>query len=158
MCTRISHCVLEQVLKENVKNGSRYLPKRQTPRSLLALPLEPTHSPHQLTGWLGACMASRALQFGGELALHVKVLKAILHLCRLEVGSPCHPGGDEPTGLSSSLSLHPPRESPICSGPERHLEERCPWEGLLHGQDFCTAAWCWPLSLQTLPAGSPPQM
>lgn len=78
-------------------------------------------------------MTSRALQFGGELALRVKVLKAILYFRSSEVGSPCHPGGDESTGLSSSLPLHPPKKSPICSGPELHLEGRCPWEGLLPG-------------------------
>lgn len=73
MYTRVSHNVRGQVLKDNVKNGSSCLPWR----SLLALLCESMHSPHQLHVWSGAGMASGGLQFSGELALHVKVLKAI---------------------------------------------------------------------------------
>lgn len=60
-------------------------------------------------------MASGALQFGGELALNVKVLKAILHLCSLELGGPCHPGADEPAGLNSSLLLDPSIQDLHCT-------------------------------------------
>lgn len=90
MCSRISHNVLEQVLKDSMKTRSSYLPKRQTLRLLLTLPRESIHSPHQLLVWSGTGMAIEALQIGGELALNVKVLKAILHLCSLELEGICH--------------------------------------------------------------------